>query len=88
MFWTVLTTIAFALAAIAILIDRRARLAMRLLTLMLGLFGAMVWIPRLLAHPEAHENWSEFALTVLISGAVWVVAELRSLGSSPKLRPL
>ena len=60
MFWAILTTIAFALAAIAMLINRQARLAMRLMTLMLALFGVMVWIPRLIAHQEAHGNWSEF----------------------------
>jgi hypothetical protein len=35
----------------------------------------LVWIPRLIAHPEAHNNWSEFALTSLITGAVWMVAD-------------
>jgi len=78
MFWAILTTIAFALAAIAILIDRQARLAMRLMSLMLALFGVLVWIPRLVAHPEAHLNWSEFALTFLITGAAWMVADLKS----------
>ncbi len=76
MFWAVLTTIAFALAAVAILINVRARLALRLLTLMLALFGLLVWVPRLIAHPEAHLNWSEFALNFLITGAAWLVAEM------------
>jgi len=79
MFWAILTTIAFALAALAILSNRQARLATRLMTLMLGLFGLLVWIPRLIAHPEVHFNWSEFALTVLITGAAWMVADLPSL---------
>jgi hypothetical protein len=78
MFWAILTTIAFALAAIAILINRQARLAIRLMTLMLALFGVVVWIPRLIARPEAHLNWSEFGLTFLITGAAWMVADLRS----------
>jgi uncharacterized membrane protein YphA (DoxX/SURF4 family) len=78
-FWAILTTIAFALAAISILMNRQARLAIRLMTLMLALFGVLVWIPRLIAHPEAHLNWSEFGLTFLITGAVWMVADLRSL---------
>jgi hypothetical protein len=51
-FWAILTTIAFALAAIAILINCQARLAMRLMTLMLALFGVVVWIPRLIARPK------------------------------------
>jgi hypothetical protein len=75
-FWAILTTVAFGLAAVAILIDRQARLAMRLMTLMIVLFGLLVWIPRLVAHPEAHGNWSEFALNFLIAGAAWIVAEL------------
>ena len=78
MFWAILTTIAFALAAIAILINRQARLASALMTLMLALFGVLVWIPRLIAHPQAHLNWSEFALTFLITGAAWMVADLKS----------
>ena len=78
MFWAILTTIAFALAAFAILLNRRARLAMRLMTLMLALFGLVVWIPRLIARPGEHLNWSEFGLTCLITGAAWVVADLRS----------
>jgi hypothetical protein len=78
MFWAILTTIAFALAATAILINRQARLAIRLMTIMLALFGVVVWTPRLIAHPEAHLNWSEFALTFLITGGAWMVADLRS----------
>jgi len=78
MFWTILTTVAFALAALAILVNRQARLAIRLMTLMLALYGVLVWAPRLIAHPEAHLNWSEFALTFLIAGAAWMVGELRS----------
>ena len=78
MFWAVLTTIAFALAAAAILINRCAQLALRLLTLMLGLFGVLVWIPLLIAHPAEHFSWSEFALTFLITGAAWNLSNLRS----------
>jgi hypothetical protein len=78
MFWAMLTTIAFALAALAILINRQARLAIRLMTLMLVMFGVLVWVPRLIAHPEAHLNWSEFGLTFLIAGAGWMVADLKS----------
>jgi hypothetical protein len=77
-FWAILTTIAFALAAISILISRQARLAIRLMTAMLALFGVLVWVPRLIAHPEAHLNWSEFCLTFLITGAAWMVGDLRS----------
>jgi hypothetical protein len=79
MFWAIATTIAFALAAIAILINVQARLALRLMTLMLALFGLLVWVPALVTHPEMHGNWSEFALNYLITGAAWLVAECRDL---------
>lgn len=78
MFWAILTTAAFGLAAVAILIHREARLAMRLMTIMLALFGVVIWIAHLVAHPEAHFNWSECALTFLVTGASWTVAELKS----------
>jgi hypothetical protein len=78
MFWAILTTVAFGLAAVAILINRQARLATRLMTLMLALFGVLVWVPRLIAYPKAHLNWSEFALTILVTGAAWMVADLKS----------
>ncbi|MBV8050999.1 MAG: hypothetical protein JOZ80_07420 [Acidobacteriaceae bacterium] len=81
MFWAVVTTIAFALAAIAILVNRQARMATRLMTVMLVLFGVLVWIPRLIARPKAHFYWSEFALTALIAGAAWTVADLSSFSS-------
>ncbi len=74
MFWAILTTIAFGLAAVAMLVNRYARFALGLMTAMLVIFGVLVWVPRLIAHPEMHLNWSEFALTFLIAGAAWMVA--------------
>ncbi|HEX3672248.1 MAG TPA: hypothetical protein VHT92_11150 [Candidatus Cybelea sp.] len=76
MFWAILTTIAFGLAAIAILTGIKARLALRLMTLMLVLFGLLVWVPMVATQSGSHGNWSEFALNFLIAGAAWVVAEL------------
>jgi hypothetical protein len=77
-FWAILTTVAFGLAAISMLINFKARLAIRLMTLMLALIGVLVWVPRLIAHPESHSNWSEFGLTFLITGAAWMVGDLKS----------
>lgn len=78
MFWTILTTVAFGLAAIAILINLQARLAMRLMALMLALFGLLVWVPRIAVHPEKLSNWTEFSLNYLITSSSWLVAELRT----------
>lgn len=78
MFWAVLTTIAFALAALAILANRQARPAMRLMALMVFLFGVLAWIPRVILLPRNHFMWSECAETFLVAGAAWIVAAVRS----------
>jgi len=75
-FWAIVTTVAFALAALAILINVRARPAMRLMALMIALFGLLVWVPHVVAQPGALANWSELAINYLIAGASWVVSEL------------
>ena len=77
MFWAIVTTVLFALAALAMLINVQARAAMRLMSLMIVLFGIIVWIPAVAHHPQAHFSWSELALTFLIAGASWVVADLK-----------
>jgi len=51
MFWAIATTVALALAAIALLTNRMAILATRLLTIMIVSFGLLVWIPLLLSQP-------------------------------------
>jgi hypothetical protein len=52
MFWAILTTVAFGLASACILINFQARLALYLMTLMLALFGLMVWIPQVIANQK------------------------------------
>jgi hypothetical protein len=76
MFWAVTTTVLFALAAIALLTNRTALLATRLLTTMLVIFGLVVWVPLVLSHPHSHANWSENAETFAIAGAAWILADL------------
>src|SRR5271169_6062795 len=61
MFWAVTTTVLFALAAAALLTNRMALLATRLLTMMLVMFGWIVWVPLLVSDPRSHTNWSETA---------------------------
>jgi hypothetical protein len=76
MFWAVATTVLFALAAVALLANRMALLASRLLTMMVVSFGLLVWVPLLLSDPHNHTNWSENAETFAIAGAAWVLADL------------
>jgi hypothetical protein len=76
MFWAVTTTVLFALAAVALLTNRVALLATRLLTMMLVIFGLLVWVPLLLSDPHSHTNWSENVETFAIAGAAWILADL------------
>jgi hypothetical protein len=76
MFWAVTTTVLFALAAVALLANRMALLASRLLTLMIVGFGLLVWVPLVISNPHSHTNWSEMAETFEIAGAVWILADL------------
>ena len=76
MFWAVASTVAFALAAVALLTNRMALLAARLLTIMLVIFGLLVWLPLLLSAPRSHTNWSETAATFAIAGTAWILADL------------
>lgn len=74
MFWAIVTTIAFALAAVALLTRRSALLAARLTTLMLALFGLLIWVPATLRNPRSPGNWGEMLLTFGICGTAWIVA--------------
>jgi hypothetical protein len=75
-FWAVTTTVLFALAAVALLTNRMALLATRLLTMMLAIFGLLVWVPLLFSDPRNHANWSETVETFAIAGTAWILADL------------
>ena len=89
MFWAVATTVSFALAAVALLTNRMALLAARLLTMMVVSFGLLVWVPLVTSDPHNHTNWSENAETFAIAGASWILADLlgeyRLNGHSPAM---
>jgi uncharacterized membrane protein YphA (DoxX/SURF4 family) len=74
-FWAILTGSAFLLASIAILTGLLARLGSRLLTVMLMIFGALVWLPALFSYPNNHTVWGGNAVNLAVSGASWVVAD-------------
>ena len=76
MFWAETTTVLFALAALALLANRTALLATRLLTTMLVMFGLLVWMPLFFSGHHSHANWSETAETFAIAGAAWILADL------------
>jgi uncharacterized membrane protein YphA (DoxX/SURF4 family) len=78
MFWAIATTIAFALAAIALLSGRFALLASRLLLAMLIGFALLVWLPAPFADPHQVINWAGNAQNLAITGAAWIVADYLS----------
>jgi uncharacterized membrane protein YphA (DoxX/SURF4 family) len=78
MFWAITTTIAFALAAIALLSGHSALLASRLLTVMLVGFGLFVWLPAPFVDPHKMFHWAGNAQNLAITGAAWIVADFLS----------
>lgn len=76
MFWAVTTTVLFALAAVALLTNRMALPATRLLTMMIVTFGLLVWVPLLLSDPHSYANWSEVVETFAIAGTACILADL------------
>jgi uncharacterized membrane protein YphA (DoxX/SURF4 family) len=78
MFWAVTTTIAFVLAAIAILTGRAALLATRLLTAMIVIFGLTIWLPAPFIQPHDITSWAGNAENLAIAGAAWILADFLS----------
>jgi uncharacterized membrane protein YphA (DoxX/SURF4 family) len=78
MFWAITTTIAFALAAIALLTRRVALPASRSLTVMVIGFQLLVWLPAPFADPHKQINWAGNAENLSILAAAWIVADFVS----------
>ena len=74
-FWAIATTIAFFLAAIALLSGRVALLASQLTTAMLIGFGVLIWLPVCFGNVHNLFNWSENLENLAIAGAAWIVAD-------------
>lgn len=77
-FWAWATTIAFFLAAIALLSRRVDLLAARLTTAMLIAFWVLIWLPVCFGNVHNLFNWSENLDTLAIAGAAWIVADYLS----------
>ena len=85
MFWAVATTVAFALATIALLAQRVALLASRLLTAMIVGFQVFVWLPAPFADPHKIINWAGNAQNLAITGAAWIVADFLARAAPSRL---
>ena len=75
MFWAVTTTVAFAIAAVALLTGYLSLLAARLVTAMIVGFQFLVWLPAPFADPHKQINWVGNAQNLAIAGAAWIVAD-------------
>jgi len=85
MFWAITTTLAFALAAIALLSGRSALLASRLLMVMIIGFQFLVWMPAPFADPHKLMSWAGNAQNLAIAGAAWIVADYLSQDRSTSM---
>lgn len=82
MFWAITTTIAFGLAAIALLSGRLALLAAQLTTAMIIGFGLLIWLPAPIADPHKLINWAGNAQNLAIAAAAWIVTDYLTLNRS------
>jgi uncharacterized membrane protein len=73
--WAYFTGSTFIAAGVAILIGGFARLAAALSALQMALFGVLVWLPILAAGSANAFQWMEFATTLALTAAGWVVAD-------------
>ena len=53
-------------------------IAAYLLTVMLMMFGVLVWVPMVVGNMHSHSNGSELAETFAIAGTAWIFADLLS----------
>jgi len=73
--WAYFTGGTFVAAGVAILIGVLPRLATALSALQMGMFGILVWVPRVAAGSLNAFQWGEVATTLALTSAGWVVAD-------------
>ena len=73
--WAYLTGAAFIAAGLAVSVGVLGPLAAALSTLQMGLFGLIVWVPRVVAGTVNDFQRGEFITTCALTAGAWVVAD-------------
>jgi len=74
-FWAIATGVFHLMAGVAIGSGVQAKLAARLLTTMIAIFGLFIWAPALAGSPRDHFVWCANAVNLALLGAAWVAAD-------------
>lgn len=82
-FWATATGVADIAAGLALLAGPLALVAARLAALMFLGFGALVWLPMLVAMPTDQTTWAGTVITLAIAAAAWTVADLIARAPPP-----
>lgn len=75
MFWAYFTGATFVAAGVAIIVRLLARLAAILITLQIGLFTLIIWVPMSISGTLTPFQWGEFLVSIVLTACSWVVAD-------------
>jgi uncharacterized membrane protein len=87
LFWAYFTGAAHGLAGLAIVAEKWARPAATLLGLMMGSFALLVHLPRVLASPHVHAEWTMLAMATCLAASALIVAQALKTRPAPDAEP-